>query len=794
MAEPKQRSLKLPSYLTRILPLWQSPQWLSAERWRQVVQNQPVAMDCRTTLIADVLASKFEIRARDASREDELADEIEWYADHVFNPQLSGGLSGFDILIDQFAQDLLTLPIGGNLEPVRFSDGMGPFSLPHENGGHVYKLVYIDGATLWPTYDYELPMMQKLQEDIANVVFFRRNQIARSVFSPRPEIRQWGFGMAPPEAIYLALLSLYNGDSYYYKLLIDTPEAGILDLIDMAEKEATDWVKSLTELMSGIDPMKIGVLYEHTKEAKFIPFGRPPTDLLLPDVMLRYAQLTTAGYGLTITDIGYGDPQKTMAGKIRDERKARRSGFGVLKEKIRVLANNEILPKCLEIMWIEVDEESQVQKGRSFLLHSQALKNALEAGFITEETGLEELKRVGHVSPEVEAPIVEPLPQLPSGQNGKEAQEEVEKVPVSEGGRGDVGKAQKALELGDERIANVPKDSSKFDQMVVLMKQGFADIVRRMGEPQIMRLVKVATRALFPVAEQAFIELSDAELPAWHEERLKAWFGEKSEFDEFPDVKKANGELLEKMERVLDKEDWWHFDVKIANLGLLYKLAFEEGATMAAEEAQAFLYTEGLADSPQIIGLNFNLTNPRTLAQLEKSAAQLVRRVDDGTKFYLKRIITSSVEEGLASPSIAEMIREGAGVEEILKEAGYTGRVIKRVKAEVEGMSEGRTNSIVNTEVNRAESMGRLGQWSEMGLTRKAWRHTGATGPNDPCSFCQANIDLGYVEMDYMYDSVFGPSTVLSPPAHPSVDHCHIVFDEQEMVDKAAELTIWSGS
>jgi len=791
---PKQRSLELPPYLTRILPLWQSPQWLEAERWRQVVANQPVAMNCRIALVADILSSQFEIRARDSAEEDALADEIDWYTDVVLNPQLPGGLSGFDNIIDQFCQDLLTLPIGGNLEPIRFPDGQGQFSTPHGNGGHVARLVYIDGATLWPTYDYDWPIMQRLKEDPTSPVFFKRSEIARAVMSPRTEIQRWGFGMPPPEAVYLGLLSLYHGDRYYASLLVDTPEAGILDLIDMSKDTAKEWASSFSDIMSGIDPMKIGLIYEHLSAAKWIPFGRPPTDLILDKQMLRYSQITTAGYGLTIADIGLGDPQKTLAGTIRDERRSRRSGFGALKEKVRTLINSKILPQSLEFIWIGVDEETKVQQGRAFLLIAQALEKAKTAGLIDAETGLDELKRAGHISPgaELPEPAIVP-PQLMPGQNGDgAAQDELDQVPASEGGR-EKALAVKALELGDERIAAVPKDSSNFDKMAGLMKGGFADIVRKMGEPEIMRLVKAATRALFPVVDKAIVELSDAELPEWYEERLKAWFDEPSEFDALPDVKKANGKLLGELDDLLDKDDWWKFDVETPNISFLLKMAFEEGATTAAEQAQAFLYTEGLRDSPNVIGLNFNLTNPATLAELERDAAIMVRQVDKGTRFFLKRIITSSVEEGLSSPSIAELIREGAGVEEILKTEGYTSRVLKQVKREVGGMSKGRANSIVNTEINRAESTGRLKEWEEMGLTRKSWNHSGGTGPGDPCPVCEGNISQGLVEMGFLYDSVFGDASILTPPAHPTVDHCHLEFDEQEMLDKADTLNIWLG-
>ena len=208
---------------------------------------------------------------------------------------------------------------------------------------------------------------------------------------------------------------------------------------------------------------------------------------------------------------------------------------------------------------------------------------------------------------------------------------------------------------------------------------------------------------------------------------------------------------------------------------------------------QELLYTEGLVKDPVIIGLNFNLTNPTTLAQLDANAAQLVSRVNDGTKFYLKRIITSGVEEGLASPSIAQQIRDGASVETVLKEAGYTEGVVRKSMEEIGAMTDARTNSIVNTEIARAETDGRVGQWQEMGLTRKRWVHTGGTGPGDPCPVCVANIDMGFVPIDHMYMSVFGDADTLGPPAHPQVDHCHIEFDENELIGKAGTLDVWTG-
>lgn len=797
MAEPRQKSLELPAHLTRILPLWQTPQWLAAERWRQVVYNLPVAIDCRDALISDLHASDWEIRARDPKEEDALASDIEYYT-NVLNVDMGFALAGFDYWIDKMSQDMLTIPAGGNSEVVRWPDGMGPLSRPHPKG-HVFKLVYIDGASIFPTFDKSFPIGQRIQQDFINHVFFVPSEIARMVISPRPELLRWGYGMAPPEKIFLAITLLFRGDQYYANLLLDTPEAGVLDLMDMSKDAATDWVSSFKSLVEGIDPMKIGVGYGHTIPWAWLPFGRPPTEIMFDATYSKYAQIACAGYGLTLTDVGLGDPQRTMAGSIRDERRSQRSGFAVSREKVRTMINNVILPPYLKFVWVIKDEEAKIQKARAFFLSAQALAKAKEADFLNSQEGQAQLVEEGHITVEVEPPeepVVPPQLRPPGGDNEvSQAQDEADRVPPSEGGVGDIeGRQQQRAELGEERIAAAPKDSPKFDQLAQVMRDGFADMIRNADQPRILKLVKAATRALFPDITQAVIALSDTELPLWIEQRALFWFGEPSEFDDLAGVRKAGEDVLSELDDLLEGDEWWLLVPGAASgIDLILRLAYEEGAVEAAGVAQELLYTEGLVASPDIIGLNFSLTNPTTLAQLEKSAAQLVTRVNEGTKFFIKRIVTAGVEEGLSSPAIAQMIRDGVGVEEVLREAGYTEGTVRRVQEEIGRMAEMRTNSIVNTEIAQAETEGRVGQWDAMGLTRKAWMHTGPTGVNDPCPVCAINIEMGFVPMDFMYESVFGASSILGPPAHPQVDHCHIVFDENELISRSGELVPWSG-
>ena len=81
MADPQQKSLELPSYLTRAIPFWGNPKWLEAERWRRVVRSQPIAMICRDHLITYLQALPWEIRPRDVKAK--LDDDIAYYTNYI---------------------------------------------------------------------------------------------------------------------------------------------------------------------------------------------------------------------------------------------------------------------------------------------------------------------------------------------------------------------------------------------------------------------------------------------------------------------------------------------------------------------------------------------------------------------------------------------------------------------------------------------------------------------------------------------------------------------------------------
>jgi hypothetical protein len=800
MAEPKAKSLQIPPFLRRYLPDFLTPMWVEAARWRNVVRNEPTAIICRDRLIVYAQAQPWDITAKNIKDEKDLKEDIAYYKNFV--------LGDFDTILDLLWQDALDLPVGGNIELVRWPSNVLPvierdgetFRVTQPNPkGHIFKLVPIDGGTIVPTHDPEFPIMQRLQGDIGNAVYFARNEIGRILLTPRPEIRIKGYGMPPPQRIYMAISLLYYGNQYYARLLLDTPEAGILDLLDMSKKDAEDWVGSYQNMLQGIDPQKIGVLYQHTQAAKWIPFGRPPSEMSYDNVTLKQQGIVAAGYWLTLADIGLEPGGKTMAGEIRRQRETRLTGFGMVREKTKNFFNNDVLPSYLEFGWIEKDDEAMAATGRARLLNGQAMKALVEPGILDVDEARAQLKKDGLLTIELkdrpkEAPA---SPSLPGAKNGElpgptddQTDNELKRVPPSAGGRGEAGRTQKAM-LGDPAISAVDPSSSNFDRLGLVFKNAFDAMLRRMGDTQLRRLIKAALKAQFPIASKALVNLSEADRQQWAEERFKSWFGEASIFDQIPQVQKVDKEVLDELERLLENDRWWELPPEIiAEVLQVLDLAFSEGATVAAELVQQFLYEEGLVSSPDLIGFNFELKNPVTINRLNTDAATMVRRVNDGTKFFLKRIITAGVDEGISSQEIALRIQEGQGLDTILKESELVAKVTNRARQEIEGLSEKRIMSIVNTEINRAESEGRLEQWTKQNLTRKQWTHSGS---DTPCPVCISNIEQGLVPMAHKFNSVFGEKTVQTPPGHPGVCHCAIFMDEAELIAKAGELDIWNG-
>ena len=120
--EPKQRSITADDILfTRFVSPWSRPN-VQADQWRAWVLFQPIAMICRETLTANILALDWEIVPRESKYRDELSATIKYYTKLLEN----GGYyyDGFDYtsLIEWLLSDLQDLPFGTAAEIGRKGD------------------------------------------------------------------------------------------------------------------------------------------------------------------------------------------------------------------------------------------------------------------------------------------------------------------------------------------------------------------------------------------------------------------------------------------------------------------------------------------------------------------------------------------------------------------------------------------------------------------------------------------------------------------------------------------------
>lgn len=347
-------------------PLRLAPSWQSADMWRDFVIRQPIASICRDTIANYLNSLDWSIVARDSDDRDELRSKIKHYT-KLFE---RGNAYYYDIdftaHVEMAVKDLFDLPFGFASEIGRIND---------DPNGKVVWVRPLDGGTLSPTLNFEYPVVQVAPGTNLQPVYLPRDFVSRIFLSPRTELKREGWGFAPPERIWRAIEMLTNGDEYYARLMLNTPEAGILDLGDTEKETAENWIRSLPDLFFGINPFKIPVIYEHSTPVKWIPFGKPPSEIMYDSTTAKYAAIVTAGYGLTLSDIGYpsasGGGGDSLAGTIRNERVSKSSGKAIAKKKLEAYFNR-ILPETLKFTWIDYDDERNVSKGRARVASAQA--------------------------------------------------------------------------------------------------------------------------------------------------------------------------------------------------------------------------------------------------------------------------------------------------------------------------------------------------------------------------------------------------------------------------------------
>ena len=305
-ARPK--SIQQPAlYLTRSLFRFSDPTGLMAPQWR-LIAREPVNRSAQRFIIRELSALEWLITS--TRRNDPRVDEYVENWDAIFEDG-----QGWNVWLSRMVEDTCTLPFGGACE-VGY------------RGDELEWTLHVDATTLLPTYERLAPYVQVNPDNATQRVYFKRNQLRRLRVSPRPDIRYKEYQISPTEDAFLEIEALSKIYLYYMQELTDTPPLGILDMMDFSESEVVQWARNFREMIEGVDPIKVPLLYDHEKPATFIPFGRSPQDLNIVEQFKRFAELLLSKYGLSIGDLRLFEHDSTKAGERVSQLVTERQGIG----------------------------------------------------------------------------------------------------------------------------------------------------------------------------------------------------------------------------------------------------------------------------------------------------------------------------------------------------------------------------------------------------------------------------------------------------------------------------------
>lgn len=731
-----------PAYLTR-QPLYiTNPTLFTADQWR-LVAKEPITKLCIRHINREISALEYKI----TSENDGDEDTIKYYTDKFDNADDG---DGWDIWISRMLQDAMILSIGGNSE-----------AAPDDITGMLGGLYHIDGATLYPTYDPSIPFVQINPYNGLDRVYFLKNDVLRLILQPRTDLLRKMFQEAPVESAFPAIDALAKIYMFYIKQLSDTPMAGVLDLMDMKESEVIDWAKSFREMFEGIDPLKIPLLYDHTKPAKFIPFGRTPQDMSIIETFKHFTEMVCSAFGLSITDLRIFEHMNTRAGSDASQKVTARSGVGYYAQAIEDLINNKILKTAISgikfafVLGATGQEQAEATLnltraqtlialvGTNPILKPQdALAQADKWGIITVPTtgtpqppGLEGLGLTGDNldSMNQDAGAVQ---QLSDTNNAPDALQQI-------------NTANDQMGQFKSLIVTKSKRTDTLARFVRLMKASFEQVGADITEADIQKIL-----------DKVELKIDKSLVDTDYESVLT----------------KAVDTASDKLDELLADEDWYNLPDIMGEVSDILKTAYEEGSLVSIDEMQAKGFAAGFTTKQNPPEIDFRLTNQHVLDLIDEHGLKLVQQVDDGTRYYLKRYILAGSADGIPTSDIVKGIQENI--------FGF------RKPAGAKTLSDSRVNSIVNTELNWADSRANFDQMVAVGLETKCWR----TRDTDACDICLANEAKGYVEMDYEYETVFGDETTLHPPAHPNTCHCYGDSNPKEL-EKFFESgdKYWSG-
>lgn len=777
--EPKQRGIDTPNkdiggmgILYNTMTPYNIPQFTDGNMWRYLAGRQPVVQACITTLTMYAQSLPWDVRAVKPDKNDELQEDIDYHK-QIFK---AGGnkkhLNHVALILD----DYYSIPFGSGTEAVRYSDR------------RLFKIVRIDGTTLFPTNNSSFPVMQKVGAN--EPVFYKPDELIRMYQFPRPELEREGWGMTPTERVYLAVELLARGDKYYAQLLLDTPEAGLLDLGDMSKESAEKWLDSFKNMMTGIDAFKIPVLYQHTVAAKFIPFGRPPTELLFDSITYKYASLICAAFGLTAGDIGLKSESGggSLSGQMRDERHSKSTGYASLKAHL-VEYYNEFLPDELEFVFIDTDDENLVAKGRARSTNAVAGRNLIESGAITPNEWRAQLKADGLMTiPLKEIPDeseFDILKEIDGSADQLKIQEEqlklqktqanaANKLGASVGGKGGLnkqrnvrggkleqvqGKTPKPASQGGQGEVKSEVEKAAFDGRNDLQKyldESFEEIRSNITATRTRRLIKSALKQNFSV-----MSMVDADFEVWKDNYLQVLFDQNTD----ETIKPVIDEHLLTFADTINKDRWWEVEFDTTELAGILAIFYANGLEDAANEIQESLYEDGLVDRPNV-NKQFTIKNEGLLGELDEYAIILALFVNSGTDYFIKRLSLGTVAEVANFPEYQEKLKSGT-LEDLLNDNVFINTASDILATNLDNVLSGRIRTIADLENLKMYNKGVLRQYAHVGIDKKTLLHLGT---DDSCELCKEAENLGYVPLDYKYTNKFGAETEV-PPLHLNCNH-----------------------
>lgn len=749
-------------YLNRtpfVNPAYYRPGLTDTYRWR-LVAAEPVNKLAIRTIQREISSLDWKIVPIDDDKTHKQA--ADYYTD-VFHD--------FRDLVSRTIRSVCELPQGGAWEvgweyPGIFGEG---------DRGTLTFVQFIDAGTLHPTIDDNYPIIQINPYNTLQRVMFGRNEIQRVLASPYDEFDKQWWQESPTMASYLAIEALSRIYVYYLKQLHDTPVAGILDLMDFEEKDARTWANSFREMLEGIDPIKIPILYEHTQPAKWLPLGRNPAELSIPDQYKKFAEIVLSNYGLSLGDVRILDQGQTKTGAAANQKITYRSGISFYAGLIEDVVQS-LLPTFLKFEFDEPDIDEQ----RTYAQIKAANARTIQTfDWLSSAKKAEQALKWDVLDVQIDKPDIV-TPPLPGGMQAAGGGG----IPSPTPGQVVQGEGRVRNNLLDDAKLNASttpelftksqpenvKAGSKYGVKYNEASQRFTDFLVEQFKKAGKRVTKKYIKDLYDRLTTLLPGITDLS---------KNPMAAKADTPDDSDAKRASVEEIKK--KIIETLDDYFGDIGdnpfdlnaddlSADMADIYSGAYEDGMLATSELVQDNLYNQSLADTP-FVNLDFNIVDPSVVDSLTKQALDTVKNINEGTKYYMKQAIIDGVLNGDDAYKIADDIKNG----------------LFGLKGNTNTLSEDRIQSIVNTELNKADSSGRLGEMKAIGLKNKMW----LTRNVDACEVCTTNESYGVVPIDFEYQDVFGNTQ--SPPGHPRTCHCTLGADPAELDKLGTSVEYWTG-